>query len=207
MVSVVTSDNQILYREVLETMHRDRKRIFIDQMKWDLPCCDGLHETDQFDTPDAIYLLAADPRTRAHLGSVRLLPTTRPHLLGSVFPQLCDGALPVGHDVWEITRLCTAPQLDKAAATQVRSHLTLAVVEFALLYGVSQYTAVTYIGMVPGLLSVGWNCEPLGLPKVCGEDTLTALSIRCTPATLQMLRAKMDRRAPVLEIVSAAQAA
>ena len=207
MVSVVTSDNQELYREPLETMHRDRKRIFVDQMKWDLPCPDGVHEADQFDTADAIYLLAADPRSRAHLGSVRLLPTTSPHLLSSIFPQLCDTELPVGPDVWEITRLCTAPNLDRESAMQVRSHLTLAVVEFALLYGVSQYTAVTYIGMVPGLLSVGWNCEPLGLPKTVGADTLTALSIRVTPSTLQMLRAKMERRAPVLEIVSAAQAA
>jgi N-acyl-L-homoserine lactone synthetase len=207
MVSVITSDNQTLYGDALETMHRDRKTIFIDTMKWDLPCPDGVHEVDQFDTADAVYLLAADPRTRAHLGSVRLLPTTRPHLLGSVFPQLCDTDLPVGPDVWEITRLCTAPQLDPQAALQVRSHLTLAVVEFALLYGVSQYTAVTYLGMVPGLLAVGWDCDPLGLPKDCGGDMLTALSIRVTPATLQMLRTRMERRAPVLEIQSAAWAA
>ena len=46
-------------------MHRDRKKIFVDALKWDVPVVDGQYEIDQFDTDDAIYLLASMPQRSA----------------------------------------------------------------------------------------------------------------------------------------------
>src|SRR3546814_1441778 len=42
----------------------------------------------------ATYIIAAD-RAGRHLASLRLLPSTRPHLLGTLFERLCTHGVPV----------------------------------------------------------------------------------------------------------------
>ena len=44
MVDVVTVNNRRNFREPLEAMHRDRKKIFVDGLKWDIPVVDGQYE-------------------------------------------------------------------------------------------------------------------------------------------------------------------
>ena len=206
MVNLITSHNRSKFRAPLEAMHRDRKKIFVDALKWDVPVVDGQYEIDQFDTDDAIYLVALAPQTQRHLGSVRLLPTTGPHLLSEVFSSLCDKGVPVGDDIYEITRLCTAPARD-IEPKQIRRRLATAMCEFGLLYGINQYTCVTHIQYLTHLLAVGWECEPLGEPKQIGPDVVGALSIKITPATLQLFREKLGSRTPVLELDAFAVAA
>lgn len=106
-----------------DNMHRDRKRVFVDMRRWEVPVIDGQFEIDQFDSEHAVYLIGAgDDGT--HHGSIRLLPTERPHILGSLFPHLCDGPSPTGPDVWEITRGCLSPRLRAAERLRVRNRLT-----------------------------------------------------------------------------------
>ena len=90
----------------LRGMFAARKQVFIDQLKWDLPVLDGRFELDQFDTPDARYLILLDPDDLRHRASARLLPTTAPHLLGDIYPHLCADGPPTGTRMWEISRFC-----------------------------------------------------------------------------------------------------
>ena len=206
MVNVITSYNRLNFRDSLNSMHRDRKKIFVDGLKWDIPVVDGLYEIDQFDTDAAIYLVALDAQRKRHLGSVRLLPSTGPHLLGDVFPYLCEKGVPVGDDIWEITRLCTAPSRD-VDPKAVRRRLATAMCEFGLLYGISKYTCVAHVQWLSSLLAVGWECEPLGEPRMVGNEMIGAMSISISAATLQMFRIKMKTRAPVLQLDAIAEAA
>ncbi len=207
MVAVVTSDNRSRYSEQLDQMHRDRKKVFVDRWKWKVPVVDGQFEIDQFDTEAAIYLLSLDAQTRMHLSSVRLLPTTQPHLLGSLFEELCEDEVPTGEDIWEITRYCEAPDPPKALARAAGDRISIALVEFALLYGITRYTCVTHIALLSQLLAEGWECEPLGLPKEINGDLLTALTMKVSSATLQLLRRRFGHRFPVLELEPRAEAA
>jgi N-acyl-L-homoserine lactone synthetase len=206
MVNLITAHNRAKFRAPLEAMHRDRKKIFVDALKWDVPVVDGQYEIDQFDTDEAIYLVALAPESQRHLGSVRLLPSTGPHLLSEVFPHLCDKGVPVGDDIYEITRLCTAPARD-IEPKLIRRRLATAMCEFGLLYGINKYTCVTHVQYLTHLLSVGWECEPLGEPKQVGPDVVGALSISITPATLQLFREKLGTRTPVLQLDAFAAAA
>mgnify|MGYP001610745550 CR=1 FL=1 len=86
---------------VLHAMFVARKRVFVDLLKWDIPVLDGRFEIDQFDDAHATYLVLAD-RDGAHLGSARLLQTARPHILGDLFPGLCEGAPPRGDDIFGV---------------------------------------------------------------------------------------------------------
>jgi N-acyl-L-homoserine lactone synthetase len=169
-------------------MLRDRKTVLVDRLGWDLESPDGLHEIDGYDGDDTLYLIVHQAETGRHLGSVRLLPSTGPHLLGDVFPHLCFDGVPRGPDVMEITRLVTAPGLNRAEALQVRRQLSIALFEHALDHGIARYTMVTHMPWLPSLLSIGWDAEPLGLPHGEGKDAVAALQILVNRETLDRLR-------------------
>jgi N-acyl-L-homoserine lactone synthetase len=169
-------------------MLRDRKTVLMDRLGWDLESPDGCHEIDQYDGDDTLYLIVHQPETGRHLGSVRLLPSTGPHLLGDVFPHLCHDGVPTGADVWEITRLVTAPGLSRSEALQVRRQLSIALFEHALSMGITRYTMVTHLPWLPSLLSIGWDAEPLGMPHGEGVNAVAALQILVDAGTLARLR-------------------
>ncbi len=201
MIRVVDASNRGNYRQVLDAMHADRKTLFVDRLKWNVPVVDGRFEIDAFDTEHAVYLIATQPETGEHIGSVRLLPTTRPHLLGDIFPMLVEGDVPRGEEIWEITRLCTAPTLaDWEAHNAVRERLATALIEYALTMGINHYTMMTHMAFLSQLLSVGWDVEPLGLPQELDGQMLGALKVNVLPSTLQLFRRKFDLRGPVLRL-------
>lgn len=177
---------------IASAMLRDRKTVLIDRLGWDLESPDGLHEIDAYDGDDTLYLIVHQAETGRHLGSVRLLPSAGPHLLGDVFPHLCLDGVPRGGDVMEITRLVTAPGLSRSEALQVRRQLSIALFEHAMANGITRYTMVTHMPWLPSLLSIGWDAEPLGLPHGDGVDAVAALQILVNPVTLARLRTAWD---------------
>ena len=205
MVTVIKSEHRPSYREALNAMHRHRKQVFVDFLKWDVPVVDGQYEIDQFDTEAAIYLMAIDPRTQSHLGSVRLLPSTGPHLLRDLFPHLCAESVPVAADIWEITRLCTAPKA--AEPKRVLEQLATAVMEFGLLYGVKQFTCVAHLAWLNQILAAGWECEPLGLPQIIDGEHVGAVVIKVSTQSLQILRERLKFTQPLLRIPEVSRAA
>ncbi|HPU16069.1 MAG TPA: acyl-homoserine-lactone synthase [Polymorphobacter sp.] len=200
MATVVTHSNRRSHAACLAGMHADRKRVFVDTLHWELPVVDGCYEIDEYDTDDAIYLIVQDAARGDHLGSVRIVPTTGPHLLGDKFAFLCEGPVPTGLDVWEITRLCTAPGLPRATAARVREQLALALVEYALVAGIGRYTMMTHMALLAGVLATGWDCEPLGLPADVNGDMVGALLVTINPATLAKLRSQWSFSQPVLRL-------
>ena len=172
---------------LLRTMFAARKRVFVDLLKWRVPVIDGRYEIDQFDDEHATYLLLADAEG-GHLGSARLLPTTRPHILGDLFPALCDGDAPRGDDTWEITRFCLDRSLRASERRRIRDTLVTALAEHALSKGIAHYTAIAAVGWIAQILSFGWSSRPLGLPRLVGSELLSALIIdidETTPARLR----------------------
>ena len=196
MVHVVTCQNRADYAEAIAQMHRDRKRVFVDRLGWDVPVLEGEFEIDQFDTDHAIYLVDLDAAGR-HQGSIRLLPTNQPHLLSEVFPHLCEHGVPQDDETWEITRMMIGPDAVDSRGTHAR--LTVAVTEFALLYGVRRYSCMTHAQFLSAVLAVGWDCQPLGLPQPdASGQTVGAIVINMTPETLSLIRSKTKMAVPVL---------
>lgn len=171
---------------IAANMHRDRKRIFVDMLRWQVPVIAGEYEVDQFDGPGAAYLVSAEADGE-HRGSIRLLPTDRPHILGSLFPELCDEEVPAGPNIYEITRGCLSPRLRAAERLRVRNQLTTAAVSFALANGIDSFTCVADGGWYSQILSLGWQCEPLGLPQLVGTSLTGALRIRIDSHTPRRL--------------------
>lgn len=171
---------------LFDAMFRDRKRVFVDLRGWAVPVIGGEFEVDQFDGPRTVYCIATDERG-AHRGSIRLIPTIEPHILGDVFPELCDGEVPTGPDIWELTRACPSPDLSAAERRKVRNALITAVVEYARHSRIRTYTCIADSGWLAQILAMGWDCRLLGLPRKLEGSNTGALRIDITTGTRGLL--------------------
>ena len=200
MIDVVLPETRLDHALLLMQMHHDRKRVFVDRLGWSLPSPQSWLEVDDFDNESAVYLVARSPHTGTHAGSVRLLPSTQPHMLNSLFQCLCAGPVPVAGDCWEISRLVTAPP-EVAGTSVLKLHrlLALALLEFAGLNAINRYTLVAETNRVPALLSIGWRVIPVGLPsRVMGQE-LQALEIMVDERTARDLRSRLRIEKSVLQ--------
>ena len=172
---------------VLKSMFEARKQVFVDLLKWDVPVLEGRFEVDEFDDPHATYIIVADPRSE-HRGSARLLKTTKPHILGNLFPDLCEGPVPAGPQVLEITRFCLSRNQCATERLRTRDRLVSALAAHALKAGIRTYTGVAEMGWLQQILAFGWECRPLGPPRLLDGRMLGALAITIdanTPALLE----------------------
>lgn len=199
MVELVNAENKLLHSRLLRRMFEDRKAIFVDLLKWDLPHQDG-QEHDQFDDRWAEYLIVTDPARRDHLASLRMLRTDRPHVLGSLFASLCEGAVPSGPDIREISRMCLSPRHRGPDRLQYRNLLASAMTEYALLTGIRAYTGVADMGWLSRVLSAGWRCEPLGMPRRVGGAMIGAMMIHIDADTIRRLQVSGKYNSNVLRI-------
>lgn len=171
----------------LRAMFAARKQVFIDLLKWDLPVLAGQYEVDQFDTPDAQYLILLDGEGR-HRASARLLPTVSSHLLADHYQHLCEDAVPRGPMVREISRFCLDPDQDAAARRAARNQLVTALVDHALREGITDYTGVADEGWLAQILQFGWQCETLGPTTLDRGARIGALRIRIDAQTVEGLK-------------------
>lgn len=170
----------------LRAMFSARKRVFVDLLKWDVPVLADAYELDQFDTPEATYLVLSDEQSE-HRASTRLLRTDGPHILGDLFPMLCREPVPARPDYREITRFCIEPTLPRGERRRARNELISALVDNALETGLSGYTAVASPGWYRQIVTFGWECRALGDERLVGHETLVALQIEIGPDTPAVL--------------------
>lgn len=171
----------------LRAMFAARKQVFVDLLKWDLPVLAGEYELDQFDDPDAEYLILVDEDGR-HRASARLLKTDRPHLLADLYPFLCDGPVPSGPSTREITRFCLDRHQTVLERRSARNQLITALAEHALVQGITIYTGVAELSWFRQILCFGWRCAPLGAAVLESGRPLAALQIEIDDLTIDGLR-------------------
>lgn len=176
MVQVIENARHPLEYTALHAMFEARKRVFVDLLKWDVAVIDGRFEIDRFDDERAVYLIVSD-RTGRHRASARLLATTRPHILDTLFAELCALAPPRGASVREITRFCLDRDQSARERREARDALIAGLVDYALANGITTYTGVAELGWLQQILAFGWRCRPLGLPRKIDGMTLGALAI------------------------------
>lgn len=172
--------------QVLLSMFEARKSVFVDLLKWDVPVLDDRYEVDRFDDRLCRYVIVADEDGR-HLASARLLPTTRPHILGDIYAPLCEGPIPRGCEIFEITRFCLDRRLGATRRREARDSLVCALVDHALATRIETFTAVAETGWFRKIERFGWDCRALGSPRRIDGHELRAIRIAIhsdTPARL-----------------------
>jgi acyl-homoserine lactone synthase len=178
MIDVVTSQNAVLYRNVLEDMFRLRHRIFVEKMGWEaLRKPDGI-EKDQFDTPEAVYLILQDDDGHV-IGSHRLLPTLKPHLFSELFPEMCNvHGIKRGANVYELNRTCVdEDRLDPKKQEWARQQIIAGLVEFSHRAGIGHVTILTPLEVMFRYMLMGIEVKPLGLHKKIDGVNQAAVSV------------------------------
>lgn len=187
MIHIIDNHLDGVNRRLLETMFADRKRLFVDLFGWDVPVVAGRFEVDQFDTAETVYIIAADDDC-AHEASIRLMPSTRPHMLAELFPNLCPQGVPVGPTTWESTRLCLPQRHGAERRRDLRNQLISAMVDFALARGIDRLTGVLPDAFRKEVLAMGWLAEPLGPAVWVDSGLIGAFAAHVRADTPERLR-------------------
>lgn len=199
-VKLVDADARLQFSKHLIEMHHDRKRVFVDQLGWHLPSGGSWLEVDQFDNEYTVYLIVNAGGDGRHLASARLLPTTRPHMLNTIFADLSEGGPVVGEDVWESSRFTIAPVgMRGTEIMRLSQYLALAHVEFALLNGIRRYTMIGETHRVATVVAMGWRVRPLCLPRDCDGGKIVSMEVTIDEDTLPMMRQRFGIAHDVLE--------
>jgi acyl-homoserine lactone synthase len=198
VIHIVTSDNEYLYRDEMEQAYRLRHQVFVEEMGWtELAKPDG-REIDQFDNEHTVHMLYIEEGKV--LGYQRMLPSTRPHLLSDITPELCDVERPVGSHIWECSRHCVAPgHREKGRfAAPIANALLSGIVEWGLERGIS--TAIIEIEplLLLRLVQLHFRMSPLGLPQKVGKQDYLAVTATFDWRTLERLREMRGNRCRVL---------
>jgi len=199
VIHIVTAENEFHYRDEMEQAFRLRHQVFVEEMGWtDLTKPDG-REIDQFDDKHAVHMLCIEKGKV--LGYQRMLPSTRPHLLSEIMPELCEGERPVGPHVWELTRHCVARghrEKTGRIASPTANVILSGMVEWGLEHGVSRVIAEIEPATLLRLVQLHFRPLPLGLPiRIAGRDTL-AVTLTFDWRTLNRLREMRGDRTRVL---------
>lgn len=193
MLLLISHDNAHLHWDALASMHQLRRAVFKERLGWDVNVVNGL-ELDQFDLPDAHYLVHTAPDGRVN-ACTRLLPTTGAYLLADVFAELVDGEMPRAHDIWESTRFCADPA---TAPANIAAVLMAGMLEFGLYAGIRAYVSVSDIRMEPIMRRAGWNPLRLGGTTETGTDTAAAEWLEVSPEYLSRVRHRAGATGPII---------
>ena len=175
-----------LSSQLLESVERYRYRVFVEMLGWQLDTPPGL-ERDQFDHAGTLYLAARDAH-QSVVGTARLLPTTRPYLLGDVFPQLMGGAAPPKDPlVWELSRFAavdfTVP--NGGALGQFSSPVAVGLlekaIEVAAAQGAQRLITVSPLGIERLLRREGFRAHRAAPPQIIDGHPIFACWIEVTP--------------------------
>ncbi|HEX2554333.1 MAG TPA: acyl-homoserine-lactone synthase [Microvirga sp.] len=198
MIHIVTPENQHLFRDEIEQAYRLRHRVFVEEMGWhELARPDG-REIDQFDDEHAVHMLYLQDGVVQ--GYQRMLPSTRPHLLSDVLPQLCEGERPVGSHIWEWTRYCVEkPHRERGRVlSPVGNALLSGIVEWGLSSGISTIIIQMNPLWLLRLVQLHFRTTPLGLPQKVGSDDVLAVTAAFDRRTLSRLQEMRGEYSSVL---------
>ena len=131
-----------------------------------------------------------------------MLPTVRPHLLDSVYPELCEERLPRDPSIWEWTRFAVSKTERKRGniLSPVGLRLLAGIVEWGLANGIGSIVIEMNPIWILRLLQLRFRVVPLGsIRKIGGADTI-AVKADFSRSTLHRLRALMGSTGTVIEI-------
>lgn len=169
MIHFISGTPQLLAPHGFDHVGAYRRDILLNRLGWELYTSDGL-ELDAFDGPQAVYVCTHDTEDRVK-GVARLLPTTRPYLLETTFPQLWAGRdLPHDPGIWEMSRFAAVDfsahaSRQQQASARFASQLLREVARSAMQRGAHTLVTVCPIGLERLLLVNGFHGMRVGRPQ------------------------------------------
>lgn len=185
MLKVLWGPDTAQQSSLMEDIWRFRHEQFVERLGWeDVRRHDG-REIDEFDGPRAIHFPQIDQAGNI-VGYSRLLPTTEPHLLSHVYPELMSGRpCPRGDVIYEWTRCVAAAGADPIDGVAVSNRQMAGVLEYCLLVGIETLVVETYPKLLNLFLSTGWDVMPLNAPSQFKDHFIVPFCVHPSAATLE----------------------
>lgn len=149
--------------DIVDQLHRLRRRVFVERLKWALPEGDGVREIDQFDNADCLHLAVVDDAGRV-LATSRVTPSTSANVSCDLLAAEMGVTFPRGPDIAEVSRLCVEPDLDEAAKQAALLDLRISQVELFACRGWTRSIGVAYDRTLQVWIRSGMRVEILGAP-------------------------------------------
>lgn len=164
-ISIISAKRNEMPASLLRDMYKLRYEVFNKRLHWDVEDFGEL-EIDQFDYRNPNYIIAKD-HTEKVKGCWRLMPTTDKYMLEEVFEYLLgDYPLPKDEKIWELSRLAIIDGKPPGyTLSESTTYLIKAIVDFAVENNISDYLAVTSVGMERLMKSAGIPVERIGVQK------------------------------------------
>ncbi|GAA4479659.1 acyl-homoserine-lactone synthase [Gluconacetobacter asukensis] len=198
MIELLTLETAHYMGTALMEQYKFRYRQFVVREQWDVPNYNGM-EYDQFDTPAAVYLVWRDERGAVR-GLVRLLPTTQPYMIESLWPELIpDAGAPRCTAVWENTRFAVDRDLPPTVRKQVTAELIIASMEFALQQDVRSFLIVSPRAILERTLPrAGLQPEIQKSVLLPSGHAVSSAYVNVSVDRLETVRRKVGLQQPVL---------
>ncbi|TDI60404.1 MAG: GNAT family N-acetyltransferase [Alphaproteobacteria bacterium] len=176
-----------LYQRQIEEMFRQRYRVFVEILGWELPDVDHKRrlEIDQFDRADTVYLIVM--KQGNVVSASRMIPTTTPNMMSEVFPDLCQNGVPRDAGTWEWSRAHVNPDAPYQERSLLIDYIFLSGYEFAYYAGISALSAQINAAEIDRGLDRGLVVDLLGPPTHHKDGSeLLALQHHITAKSSQM---------------------
>ncbi|WP_323141180.1 acyl-homoserine-lactone synthase [Massilia phyllosphaerae] len=186
-MNVIAGNSRAFSESKFSQVASYRYKVFIETLGWELQTKYG-EELDQFDRPDTVYVVSQDDQDQVN-GCARLLPTSRPYLLGDIFPQLLNGMpLPCSDEVWELSRFA-AVDFNSPTATSALSQFSSEIavtllresIACAAAHGAKRLITVSPVGIERLLRRAGFHCHRAGPPMIIDGHPIFACWIEVEP--------------------------
>jgi acyl homoserine lactone synthase len=173
-----------LSTKIMNLMHEFRREVFVRRLGWSLPLLDGM-ERDQYDTPDAKYVVISDAEDHV-TACARLLPTTKKYMLPELFPQLLGSCTPpCDIAVWELSRFATSVRKTHEGRILSLSKPTLELLDLVFdlsrKHNITRLVLVTSVGIERLMLRAGVPVHRVAPPAVVDGSLHVALFIEIAP--------------------------
>lgn len=161
-----------------------RHAYFVEYLRWESCRQADCRERDRFDGPDGVHILGEEGAEI--LAYARLLPTTRPHLLSHLYPEILQGRpAPTGPRIYEWTRHAIAPRMREATVATAFSNVVSGAVALAAdCLDLAGLLVQLHPTLVDRLMETGWDPEPLAYPMKWEGSYLLPVYARLTENTL-----------------------
>ena len=202
MIRIIDGRLRHRHAREIDAMHRIRKKVFHDRMKWDVSVINDW-EIDGYDALSPVYLVCVNEIGNI-VGGLRLLPTTGFTMLNDTFSVLLpDSGRIESPLIWELSRFSVDHEADvgigKKGMSRATAELGLAMNEIGMQTGLTHIVTVYDAFMHRILKRAGCAGDPIGPPQMIGEVLTYAVFFDVSVETDAALRRASEIEGSVLE--------
>jgi acyl homoserine lactone synthase len=177
MLIRIEGANSPSHAAIVDDMLKARAEVFHHRLHWRVTV-ENDREIDSYDSYDPLYLISVDDNTGIARGSLRLLPTSGPHMMRDIFRNFFSEPIVLESPlIWECTRFCIHPQWERSRSDRRPGHVTTellhGICEAAIEAGVRYVTGVFNMSMSTIYRRAGWS------PEILGQSTSAHGDIAC----------------------------